>query len=142
MKKETVKNILIVGSGLAFFYLSFWPTYEIKVFKLGFYPYTSVTQMIYSGFFDRELLYIYGNHQTETYPDKDYIVLDDFSGFDSISEIIADCDSNRNAIIYSTAGPAVYKNPTGSKKIISRQVDNITYMEMRGTQIGRCIIAE
>ncbi len=126
---------------LMILYLMFRPTYEIKVFKLGFYPYTPLTQMIYSGFFDRELIYIYGEHLTGDYPEKDYIILNDFSRFDSVSEVIADSDSSHNVIIYSIAGPEAYKNPTSSKKIISRQVDNRTYTKMLENQIGRCIIA-
>lgn len=140
--KQYWKFAIISICGLLVVYYIFRPTYEIRVYKLGFYPYTYLTQMIYSGFISRELLYIYGNYQNETYPDTDYIVFNDFSGFDSISNIIADCDSNQNIIIYSISGPTVYKNPTGSKKIISRQVENRQYIKMRENQIGRHIVAE
>lgn len=122
-------------------YFTFRPTYEIKVFKLGFYPNTPVTQMIYSGFFDRKLIYIYGEHLTEDYPQKDYLVQNNFAGFDSYDEVIADCDSTKNIVIYSISGEYAFKNPTNSHKIYVRQVDNRTYIDLREKQIGRVLKA-
>lgn len=128
--------MLVVG------YYVFKPTYEIKFFKLGFYPHVYLTRIVYSSFFGRQLLYIYGKYEHESYPNKDYILLKDFSGFDSMSEVIADSDTNNIITIYSTAGPAIYRNPTNSGKIISMQVENVAYQRMIEEQRGVFIQTE
>ncbi len=56
---------------LALGYYVFKPTYEIKLFKLTGDSDVYLTQMIYWSWFDRQLVYIYGKHTEESYPERD-----------------------------------------------------------------------
>ena len=96
------------------------PSYEVKHYKLGFYPYTYLTQMIYTTIGDRQLIYIYGKHEEESYPVTDFVVQHNFSGFDTYSMVNVVCDSNRNIVLCFEEGAFV--TPTPSEKIKVRRV--------------------
>lgn len=119
---------------------AFWPTYEIKTYKLGFYPYTYITQMIYQSIGKRQLIYIYGKHLEETYPQKDFVVQHDFAGFDSYSVIIADLDSNQHIVlnVYESG----FKTPVPSSKINVHLTDSEEWETLSKNQIGLRITAE
>lgn len=115
-------------------YFIFKPSYKIKYYKLGFYPYTYLTEMIYWRLGDRELIYIYGKHERKAYPDKDYITRHDFAGFDEASSIIAVCDSNRRIAINFYDG--LFDTPVQSKSIKARKVDIEEWVRLDTNQIG------
>lgn len=108
---------LILAGGLLVAYFSLKPSYEIKHYKLGFYPYTYLTQMIYRTLSDRQLIYIYGWHDQESYPQKNFVVQHEFSGFDEYSIVNAVCDSNRNIILCFEEGNFVTPVPTNKIKV-------------------------
>jgi hypothetical protein len=111
---------IIVLGGLLSAYFSFRPTYEIKHYNLGFYPYTAITQMIYTTMTDRQLIYIYGKQDQESYPERDFVVQHHFSGFDEYSIVNAVCDSNRNVVLCFAEG--YFEIPVPTQKIRTRRV--------------------
>lgn len=106
--------------GLLVAYFTLRPSYEIRHYNLGFYPYTVLTQMIYTTIDDRQLIYIYGRHDQKSYPEKDFVVQHHFSGFDASSMVNAVCDSNRNVVLCFAEG--YYETPIATKKIKVRRV--------------------
>lgn len=129
---KSIVALIVIGTYSAW---ALRPTYEIKVYKLGFYPYVYLTQMIYWRPINRQLLYIYGKHEEESYPEKDYVVMDHFSGFDASSNIIASCDSNQNIVINYIN--QVFEAPAISKKIRPRRMtDYSEWVRLDTNQVG------
>lgn len=125
---------LIVAGGLVMGYFMLKPSYEIKQYKLGFYPYVYLTQMIYWSLGDRQLIYIYGKHEEQSYPDKDYIVQHGFTGFDASSRVIAVCDSNQRITINFHDG--LFEAPVQSKNIKAHKIDITEWVRLDTNQIG------
>ena len=107
----------------------FKPTYEIKYYKLGFYPFTYLTEMKYNSLKGEQLLYIYGKYENESYPEKDFVVYKRF--WDGASAINAVCDSIHNITLF--IGDGNFEQPVPSTKMSIRHADSYSeYREQPG----------
>lgn len=133
---------LVILLFLTFFYTFFMPEYTFTHYKLDNCK-TELTKIEFTGFrydkkrkFDRELFFVYGFYEKRELPQNAY-ELSNFSGFDSIHEMIVTC-SNDTIILNNIYGLEQVGNP---KKLIGRQLENIDYIKLR-EKGGLLIVSE
>lgn len=131
----STKNVvfgLIIFLVLTFFYTFFVPEYTFTHYKLDNCK-TEFTKIEYTGFrydkkrkFGRDLFFVYGFYEEKEIPHNAY-ELSNFSGFDSIFEMLVTC-SNDTIIL----NPAVELEQIGNpKNLIVRELDNVEYIKRR-----------
>ena len=139
------KNVvigLIILFVLSVLYTFFVPEYIFTHYKLDDCK-TELTKIEYTGFrydqkrkFDRVLFFVYGFYEKKELPQNAY-ELNNFSGFDSIYELLVTC-SNDTIILNQGGELEQVGNP---KKLIARQLENIDYIKLR-EKGGLLIVSE
>lgn len=138
------KNVvlgLIILLFLTFFYTFFVPEYTFTHYKLDDCK-TELTKIEYRGFrydkkkYDRELFFVYGFYEKKELPQNAY-ELSNFSGFDSIFEMIVTCSND--TIILNPAEKL--KRVGNSNKLIARELENVDYIKLR-EKGGLLIVSE
>jgi hypothetical protein len=94
-------------------------------------PVTAVTysKAFHRGrFFSRGVAFVRGDYRTEEVPSRDYLILPHLSGFDTYFEAILTCENG--TIVVNSVG-TVLEPPAPSTAIISRVLDNGSYLKLR-----------
>ena len=119
---------------IAFFYLTMRPEYDFKNYVFENCSNTNLTTIVYWEPGERGVIFAKGSNKEK--PDKEYVKMNQLSGFDAGFECVATCKSGVITLNYYSG---YFVPDLTSENIKLKRVNTDTYIRLRDNSNGKLI---